>query len=142
MLLLFWSGAVRPGQQQSQSHLLLLHHLAALYAVLNFLLLCCCSAAGQVLSGLVSTIYKATSSFQEVDPSLPPLWKGEPPEVSEALCLLLIMLQPCPVHTHWCNLCAGVVATYQLSKNFNLNFSHHVSKCMLYVFVICCILQG
>uniref|UniRef100_A0A383WEG7 Uncharacterized protein n=1 Tax=Tetradesmus obliquus TaxID=3088 RepID=A0A383WEG7_TETOB len=32
--------------------------------------------ARQVLSGLVSGIYKATSSFQEVDPSLPPLWKG------------------------------------------------------------------
>jgi hypothetical protein len=30
-----------------------------------------------VLSGLVSSIYKATSSFQEVDPSLPPLWKGK-----------------------------------------------------------------
>ncbi|KAF6253459.1 hypothetical protein COO60DRAFT_419456 [Scenedesmus sp. NREL 46B-D3] len=32
--------------------------------------------ARQVLSGLVSSIYKATSSFQEVDASLPPLWRG------------------------------------------------------------------
>jgi hypothetical protein len=37
----------------------------------------CHGCAAQVLSGLVSSIYKATSSFQEVDPSLPPLWKGK-----------------------------------------------------------------
>lgn len=28
------------------------------------------------LSGLASSIYKATASFQEVDSSLPPLWQG------------------------------------------------------------------
>lgn len=30
----------------------------------------------QALSGLASSIYKATASFQEVDSSLPPLWQG------------------------------------------------------------------
>lgn len=30
----------------------------------------------QALSGLASSIYKATASFQEVDASLPPLWQG------------------------------------------------------------------
>lgn len=32
--------------------------------------------ARQALTGLVSGIYKATASFQEVDSSLPPLWQA------------------------------------------------------------------